>query len=206
MTSMPTGHQVNEPPAGNLHVICGPMFAGKTTELLRRYHQAIVSLGSAQVIIIKPLADVRSGAEFVRTHSGECAAAIAVKDAQHAADSIGSARAIFLDEAHFFGSELAQIVKSWLVQGKSVTIAGIELDHLGRPFASFPELLCEANCVQKISGVCAKCHGRRGPSIYSQRLFASSQAIVVGGAESYEARCRVCFAPAAVANNMPCEG
>jgi thymidine kinase len=100
---------------------------------------------------------------------------------------------VVIDEAHFFGAALTPVCIELIRRGVRVIVAGVERDHLGRPFEPFPSLLCEADEVVKLSGRCAVCGG---PSVHSQRLIASDAHIVVGGAESYQPRCRACFNPA----------
>ena len=175
---------------GRLEIICGPMFAGKTTELLRRLLDA--QRRGESVVAVKPARDTRYSTGEITTHTGESFPALPVADASGVAGASGTAAVVAIDEAHFFGPALVQVCRELIRGGVRVIVAGVERDHLGRPFEPFPSLLCEADEVAKLSGICAVCGG---PSVYSQRMFASDAAIVVGGAESYQARCRACFDP-----------
>jgi thymidine kinase len=174
-----------------LEVICGPMFSGKTTELMRRL---VVASGRGPVMAFKPRRDDRYHASAIATHTGQTYPAQAVDTAAEIELACGRAAVVGIDEAHFFGAGLMPVCLSLLARGTSLIIAGIERDHRGRPFEPFPSLLCEADDVIKLSGPCARCGA---PALHSQRLVASEDAIVVGGAEAYEARCRACFRPPA---------
>lgn len=173
-----------------LEVICGPMFAGKTTELLRRLHAARAA--GASVVAIKPARDTRSGALEIATHTGLAFPAAPVAGASDVPTAAGAASVVAIDEVHFFGPTLIPIVQSLLARDTRIILAGVERDHRGRPFEPFPTLLCEADEVVKLSGACAVCGG---PSVHSQRMIESPAPIVVGGADIYEPRCRACFTP-----------
>ena len=177
-------------PPGRLEVICGPMFAGKTTELMRRLLDA--QRCGERIVAIKPSRDIRYSRTEISTHTGETFPATPVADAAGVLIAAGNAQVVAIDEMHFFGSAAAPACIELIGRGTRVILAGVERDHLGRPFEPFPALLCEADEVIKLSGRCAVCGG---PSVHSQRMFASDAPIVIGGAESYQPRCRACFRP-----------
>jgi thymidine kinase len=176
--------------AGRLEVICGPMFAGKTTELMRRIGHA-ESLGLA-VAVLRPSRDTRSMHDSIETHDGQRHQARETLHAGLVAAHAGSAPVIAIDEAHFFGEPLLQPCMALVAEGRRVIVAGIDLDHFGLLFEPFPALLAAAHEVVRLQGTCARCGA---PSTRTQRLVASTARIVVGGAESYEPRCAACFAP-----------
>lgn len=164
------------------------MFSGKTTELIRRSKQ-----GDFEVF--KPAHDTRYSIDSLVSHGGERVAARSVGSAAELREILKARTpAVAIDEAHFFGVELAGVCALLVDEGTRVVVAGLERDHRGRPFDPMPELLCQADQVVKLSGPCARC-GR--PAVHSQRLFESADRIVVGGAGAYEARCRACFVPGA---------
>ncbi len=167
------------------------MFAGKTTELIRRM-QAAAGDGRP-VLALKPARDTRYHNDFLATHTGVRFPARAVdSDLGDAIRAAAPGSVVGIDEAHFFGDALVEPVTDALARGVSLILAGVERDHRGRAFAPFPTLLCEADKVVKLSARCAVC-GR--PAIHSQRMIPGDEAIVVGGAEAYQARCRTCFRP-----------
>ncbi len=164
------------------------MFAGKTTELIRRLE--VHAQAGRRVVAFRPVADTRYERAVIITHAGKRWNAVCVPDA---AAIIAPARgfdAVGIDEAHFFGAALTRVCRGLIGGGATVVVAGVERNHRGEPFEPFPELLCEADEVVKFSGPCAKC-GR--PAVHSQRMFANDAHIVVGGVGAYEARCRACF-------------
>jgi thymidine kinase len=192
-----------------LKVICGPMFAGKTSEVIRRVD--VWEAGGGIAIVIKPAWDGRYAgtAPQLVTHDGvrrPAIAAASVAEARAAVRAAFDAAAtrtapgrssagdgamlVVIDEAHFFGRDLSEAAMEWLGAGLGVLICGVELDHRGEPFEPFPLLLTHADEVTKLASRCVKCGG---PARHSQRMSASDERIVVGGAEIYEARCRACF-------------
>jgi len=173
-------------PPGRLEVICGCMFAGKTTELIRRLAQA----GPGRAVCLRPMSDTRSAAAATTTHDGASFTAVAVASAAGIVEAAGAAAVIGIDEAHFFGRELVAPVLALVRAGRRVIVAGVERDHRGGPFEPFPALLIEADEVIKLTARCAVCGG---PAVHSQRTSDSDARIVVGGADAYQPRCRTCF-------------
>lgn len=185
VTTDPARH----PPA-RLTVICGPMFAGKTSELIRRATLALAD--GRSVRIFKPATDTRYAGAHVVSHPGQRHDAVALSSPPDLPALAHGFSFIAIDEAHFFGDALVAPILELLQAPTQVLVVGLERDHRGQPFAPFPRLLCEADEVIKLAGPCARC-GR--PSLHSQRLTPDTARIVVGGAEAYEPRCRECFVP-----------
>lgn len=174
-----------------LTVICGPMFAGKTTELIRQLDAA--AHAGRKVFAFKPASDTRYGQGCLATHAGGRFPARGIADEiDGVLLEMGEGALAGIDEAHFFGTAIIEPVREALGRGVSFILAGVERDHRGRPFEPFPTLLCEADEVIKLHAACAVCGG---PAVHSQRMIPGDAAIVVGGAESYQARCRNCFRP-----------
>ncbi len=175
-------------PRGWLEVICGPMFAGKSSHLLER-HRTLTQQGLG-VHAFKPARDTRYSAQQIMTHDGASLDATAISAA---ADITASpSPVILIDEAHFFGTTLIAPVMHLVHAGRRVIVAGVDKDHRGDAFEPFPHLLIEADSVTKLH---ARCHQCGAPAIHSQRMIDDDSPIVVGGADLYEARCRQCFVP-----------
>ncbi len=180
---------------GWLTVICGPMFAGKSTALIDLAERARQE--GLRIIVLKPARDDRYDVHRVVTHDGRSLDALVVKDAESITAALMAHPTkprdrlfVAVDEAHFFGDALVAPVVELVLGGAAVVVAGVERDHKGRAFAPFPHLLIEADEVMKLHARCSKC-GQK--AVHSQRMIADDSHIVVGGADMYEARCRACF-------------
>ncbi len=171
-------------PVGRLTVICGPMFAGKTTALMARLSEA-ASRGR-RVACVKPTLDDRYHPSDLTTHDGKSMPGMAIE----APDDLLSIEAdvVGLDEAHFFVTGLHDAVGVLLARGVEVVLAGLDRTSMNEPFHEMGALLIEADEVVKIAGVCAIC-GRE--AVHTIRLFDSKAPIVVGGPGMFENRCRV---------------
>lgn len=188
---------------GHLEVIVGPMFSGKSEELIRRVTRAVIA--RQQVAVFKPALDDRYHATQVASHAGRTTAALAVADvngirahlsgegdllsaAPQGVDVVG------IDEAQFFGPDLVPLVLDLADAGVRVILAGLDLDFRAEPFGLMPELLARAESVEKLTAICTVCGA---PATRSQRLIGGQPAryddpvVLVGAQESYEARCRI---------------
>jgi thymidine kinase len=166
------------------------MFAGKTTLLIERVESLRRSGQSLRVL--RPARDTRSMPGSIQTHGGAHASAIEVERGDEIVAAAGNAEIIIIDEIHFFGDHALEPCRDLLRAGRMVIVAGVEIDHFGKPFDPFPQLLQIADSVRRLQGVCARCGA---PSTHTQRLIPASNRIVAGGEESYEPRCATCFVP-----------
>lgn len=187
-------------------MIAGPMFAGKTEELLRRVHRA--RLAGRRVEVVGHRLDDRGGAERLSTHLGRSTPARMLEDPaalQHLLDELtgerptgeaprdGRLELLALDEAQFFGPALVPVLERVLEAGTDVAVAGLCLTYDGEPFSPLPELMARAEEVVKLTAVCTVCGA---DAAFHVRLVddgadaLSPTAAQVGGGESYRARCR----------------
>jgi thymidine kinase len=97
-----------------------------------------------------------------------------------------------IDEAQFFDDDLPRVCSRLATSGKRVIVAGLDMDYRGIPFGPMPTILAIAEKVEKLSAICSRCGA---PAAYTQRLTASAEQVVVGAADVYEARCRLCHEP-----------
>jgi thymidine kinase len=182
------------PRMGTIEVICGPMFCGKSEELIRRLRRSTIARYA--VVCVKPSIDDRHGVDDVISHAGSRIGARAIGDPRELLELRGEADVIGIDEAQFFDSRLVAVCEDLAASGLSVICAGLDRDYRGLPFGPMPELLSIADRVTKLQAVCVQCGG---DATLSQRLVDGAPApfddatVVVGGAERYEARCRGCF-------------
>lgn len=180
-----TGH------AGWIEVVCGPMFSGKSEELIRRLRRAKIARKRVQVF--KPVLDDRYSLDEIVSHGDQRMKSTVVSCAKEILEQIDwRTQVIGIDEANFFGPELVEIAGRLADTGKQVLIAGLDTDYLGRPFPPMPDLLCLAESITKTLAICMRCGN---PAKHTQRLVESTDLIVVGATGMYEARCRRCFEP-----------
>ncbi len=176
---------------GWVEVICGPMFSGKSEELIRRITR--YQIARVPVQTFKPLLDVRYSEAEVVSHSSLKVEAIPVETSAQLLRRVeDSTEVIGIDEGQFFDDGLVEVVEQLAAAGKQVIIAGLDTDYLRRPFEPIPTLCDRAEYVTKMLAVCHKCGG---PGMYTQRIVHSDDLVVLGAAGAYEARCRVCYDP-----------
>ena len=179
------------PNSGWIEAICGPMFSGKSEELIRRLRRALIARKRVQVF--KPAIDDRYSMSEIVTHA----------DVRMRSEAVGGAGEILakldwhtqvvgVDESNFFGPELVTVASQLADGGKQVIIAGLDTDFMGRPFTPMPDLLAVAESITKMLAICMRCGS---PAKHTQRLTGSDELIMVGADGAYEARCRRCFEP-----------
>jgi thymidine kinase len=180
---------------GWIEVISGVMFSGKSEELIRRVRRAAIA--NKQVQVFKSHLDARyAGLYSVTTHDGLAVEAEPVDSSEQIARSIRSGtEVVAVDEAQFLDEGIVQVASTLADGGVRVILAGTDVDFRGLPFGAMPTLMCAAEVVDKLHAICVVCGG---PASRNQRLVDGSPApwnsptIMVGGRESYEARCRHC--------------
>jgi thymidine kinase len=176
---------------GWVEVICGPMFSGKSEELIRRVTRSKIARVPVQVF--KPQLDDRYADNEVVSHSSWKVDAQPVSDATEMLRAVSSqTRVIGIDEGQFFDDHLVEVVDNLATTGKQVIVAGLDTDYLRRPFEPIPSLCDRAEYVTKMLAVCHRCGG---PALYTQRIVQSDDLVVLGAQDAYEARCRMCYDP-----------
>jgi thymidine kinase len=179
---------------GGIEVVCGPMFCGKSEELIRRLRRAAIA--RLAVVCVKPEIDVRYAVGDVVSHAGARLAARPVRTANELLELRGEADVLGIDEVQFFSGDIVGVCEELASSGITVICAGLDRDYRGLPFGPMAELLCRADRVTKLQAVCVRCGS---DATLTQRLVGGAPApfddatVVVGGAERYEARCRGCF-------------
>lgn len=181
---------------GKLEVICGPMFSGKSEELIRRLRRAMIA--KQPVIAFKHALDNQRTIERLASHSGFSLDA-------HATDSPATILAagmapdvavIGIDEVQFFMHEIIPVICTLIDAGKRVIVSGLDLDFRGIPFGPIPTLLAIADTITKLQAICTECGD---DAHFTQRLVNNKPArfddpiIKVGAQEAYQARCRGCY-------------
>jgi len=176
---------------GWIEVVVGPMFSGKSEELIRRLRRA--EIARQRVQIFKPVIDQRYATNEIVSHSGLELSSELVKDAEEIRNKVEPrTEVVGIDEGQFLGEGLVPVCTKLADLGKRVIVTGLDTDFLGRPFEPIPRLLAVAEEITKLLAICVQCGN---PAVHTQRLVASEELIVVGAGGMYEARCRRCFDP-----------
>lgn len=173
---------------GQIEVICGSMFSGKTEELIRRLNRA--RLAKLKVEIFKPSVDRRYHEQDVVSHNENSIRSTPVNFAGDILLLAGDCDVVGVDEAQFFDEEIVRVVQLLANKGKRVILAGLDMDFEGKPFEPMPKLMAIAEYVTKVHAICMKCGDL---AAFSLRLTEAKEKVVLGEKESYEARCRRCF-------------
>ena len=185
------------PAPGRIEIITGPMFSGKSEELIRRLKRARIA--RQRVACYKPDIDLRYHRTAIASHSSHThdASTIAPTSDRLREDLFGSGRihetdVIGIDEVQFFDADIIPLALELVHLGKRVILAGLDTTFANEPFGPVPNLMALADKVTKLNAVCMVC-GQ--PAIHTQRLGQSQELVVVGAAGLYEARCRTHFEP-----------
>jgi thymidine kinase len=182
--------------SGWLEVITGPMYCGKSEELIRRLRR--VKIAKQKIKVFKPVLDNRYSKKDVVSHSGNSIEAVPVDHPEEILERIDdTVDVVGIDEAQFFHADLIEVCEELADRGIRVILAGLDRDFRNQPFGPMPELMARAEYVDKLHAICIQCGE---PASRTQRLIdgepaaADDPVILVGAAEVYEARCRSCHA------------
>lgn len=179
---------------GWIEVITGPMFAGKSEELIRRIKR--LEYAHKKTLVFKPKIDNRYSENEIVSHSKIKTRSINIEKAEDILPYIEKdTEAVVIDEVQFLDHKIVPLVEDLANRGIRVIVAGLDRDFRGEPFQNMPELLALAEDVTKLTAICMKCGA---PATRTQRLVNHEPAsyddpiIIVVASESYEPRCRHC--------------
>ena len=182
------------PIPGRIEVITGPMFSGKSEELIRRLKRARIA--RQRVACYKPDIDLRYHRTSIASHSSQTHEACTVTNVEHLKAALypqlQEIDVIGIDEAQFFDANIIPLTVELVHLGKRILIAGLDTTFNAEPFGPIPTLMAISDEVTKLSAVCMVCGA---PAIHTQRLGQSQELVLVGAAGLYEARCRTHFEP-----------
>lgn len=171
---------------GAIEVVCGPMFSGKTEELIRRVRRAQIARQKVQ--IFKPAIDTRYSEKAVVSHSSQAVDGEPVTSSLEILAKLkDDTRIVAIDEVQFFDDKIVNVVNKLARRGLRVICAGLDLDYKGIPFGPMPMLLAIADDVTKVHAICTICGAL---ATRSQRLTSSKDQVLLGEKDAYEARCR----------------
>lgn len=179
---------------GWIEVVCGPMFAGKTEELLRRVKR--LEYAKKNIVVFKPLMDDRYSESEVVSHNNNRTKSVNISFAKQMFQYIDSnTDVVAIDEVQFLDEDAVSIVEFLASTGIRVIVSGLDRDFRGEPFSFMPKLLALAEYVTKLTAICVICGA---PATRTQRIVNGKPAryidpiVLIGAEESYEARCRSC--------------
>lgn len=178
-----------EPLRASVSAFVGCMFSGKTTKLLHR----LDDLSVKEFVVCKHIIDDRYRADAIVSHGGKSCVAVSVQSAQEILAHIKPiTQLVAIDEAHFFDGSLVEVVESLYARNMDVLFTALDRDSWGRLFVVVEKLCAISDETIVLQATCAKC---QKPADRTQRLTPIIAGYMVGGAESYEPRCRSCWNP-----------
>ncbi len=173
--------------SGSIEVVCGPMFSGKTEELIRRVKRA--QIARQRVQIFKPAIDNRYHETEVVSHSSQSIEAMPVASSLELLSKVfDTTRVVAIDEVQFFDENILLVVEKLARRGVRVIVAGLDQDFRGNTFGPMGELLARADHVHKIQAICTVC-GAPASKTFRKNPEQKEQ-VLVGETDLYEARCR----------------
>ena len=182
---------------GSLEVICGPMFSGKSEELIRRLRRA--EIAKQAVAVFKHAIDDRYDIEHVTSHNGTKLAAHPTDNGVHLLAKVEREQyaVVGIDEVHFYTDDIINTIYMLVEKGIRVIVAGLDMDYRGMPFGPMPTLLSIADSITKLKAICTQC----GADAHFSQLLEHNQPatshtgplVIAAGADSFTARCRSCY-------------
>lgn len=171
-----------------MDLIIGPMFSGKTTELLRRYR--LYKIAKKRCILIKPNIDKRYSSNEVMTHDSITEDAVVLNKLNEFNNELNKYDIICIDEGQFF-PDIYDTTLEWSDSGKLVIIAMLNGTYERKPFNNINNLVSVCKDITKLNAICNNCHSKDG--IYSYRKTVEQDEILIGGLNEYEAICSKCY-------------
>ncbi len=189
--------------SGWIEVICGSMFSGKTEELIRRLKRA--KFANQRVEIYKPKIDTRYDDLNVVSHDANSILATPIDDSYKLLENVMARHEVVtesgvrqegvdvvgIDEAQFFDKNLTEVCQKLALKGIRVVVAGLDMDYRGEPFGPVPQLLAVAEYITKVHAICSHCGNL---ATHSYRKVANNEQVMLGEKDTYEPRCRTCYA------------
>jgi len=170
----------------NIQVITGCMFAGKTTELIRR-----LKLINKNYLLVKPKIDTRDINSQICTHDGLFETGIQVDSLSEISNKLKSIEVLGIDEAQFFKKSIVQDIKDISAKGIIIIIAGLAKDYLNQSFGFMDEIIEISTSTTWLKAQCNHCNK---PAEYSHRKVMNlTNQVLIGNSNDYEALCKTCF-------------
>ena len=173
---------------GKLEIFLGPMFAGKSTEIIRRIRK--MKFIGKKILVVKPQIDNRYNEDKITSHDYETADCIIVTNLSEL--NVKDYNTIIIDEGQFF-NDLKEYVISWVdIFDINVVVAGLDGDFQRQPIGQMLELIPYAESCIKLNALCSKCKDGTNAS-FTHRIIHSNEQILIGGSDTYIPLCRKCY-------------
>ena len=183
-----SGIEFNQQSGGWIEVVCGPMFSGKTEELIRRMRRA--QIAGQKVEIFKPASDVRYDNEAVVSHDKNSIPSTPVESSSNMLLLADDVQVVGIDEAQFFDDEIVAVCNDLANKGVRVVVAGLDMDFKGNPFGPMPYLMATAEYVTKVHAICKRTGNLAN---YSHRIANGDSLVLLGENQEYEPLSRAAF-------------
>ncbi|XP_053552593.1 thymidine kinase, cytosolic [Bombina bombina] len=172
---------------GQIQVIFGPMFSGKSTELMRRVRR--FQIAQYKCLVIKYAKDTRYSKECLATHDQRTMAAVSTCNLKDIIPDAMACSVIGIDEGQFF-PDIVEFCEDMANKGKTVIVAALDGTFQRQAFGEVLNLVPLAESVVKLNSVCMECYRE---AAYTKRLGAEKEVEVIGGADKYHSVCRLCY-------------
>lgn len=179
---------------GSIEVICGPMFAGKSEEIIRRVKR--IEYAKKKVLCFKPSIDNRYSKDEIVSHNQNKKKSFVITNSSEIYNYIKEdTYAVVIDEVQFLDNNIVKVCEQLANDGIRVIVGGLDMDFRGEPFPIIAELLSRAENVTKLNAICVKCGEN---ATRTQRIingipaFFEDPIVIIGAKEAYEPRCRKC--------------
>ncbi|MBN3307606.1 KITH protein, partial [Amia calva] len=170
-----------------LQVIFGPMFSGKSTELMRRVRR--FQIAQYNCLVIKYAKDTRYSDSGMATHDRSTMEAVPANQLKDVYTLAMESSVIGIDEGQFF-PDTVEFCEEMANRGKTIIVAALDGTFQRKPFGNILNLVPLAESVVKLHAVCMECYRE---AAYTKRLGAEKEVEVIGGADKYHAVCRACY-------------
>jgi thymidine kinase len=172
---------------GTLKLVLGPMFSGKTTELIRDIR--LLKIIQKTALVIKPLIDNRYSNDMIASHNLEKEKSVCSSNLETLDILVKEYDTVIIDEGHFF-PDLKKYVLKWVNEyGIHIIVGGLDGDYKREPIGQILELIPHCDNFMKFNSLCKMCNDGT-PAIFTHRKIASQEQVLVGGSETYEPLCR----------------
>ena len=173
---------------GNIELIYGSMFSGKTKLLIKRINEA--QNNNQKIMVFKPKIDIRYNKEKIVSHEKNEFFATPILKPSEILDHINDSNFVAIDEVQFFSKNIVNICYELSQKKINVVLAGLDLDYLGKPFGAMPKLMRIANKLTHLNAICDICQSK---AFHTYRMSNNNETIMLGEKETYLALCKTCF-------------